>query len=267
MSTATNPGLVGISRFFEFSSKFLPGAAIVIALSVSFEWTPNFAELFQSAALVALVGTVVSIVIGQALHSVAIVVERTLPWTMTHREKFEEKLSASYAGDEAGYHDAMVERFRIAFERLYEVEFPKLLEDPGGTKVIYTTVRSEIEVDGRGRARHFQALQTFCRSMWVGAVAYLLLILLFYTFSTISPSNNPLLVTTLPWYINTLGLVAIISVVLLFYYGANNYKELYVDYLLYDFCILVRSNFDTGMRQQEVAPDEEASTSSAGDGN
>lgn len=110
---------------------------------------------------------------------------------------------------------------------------------------LYTLVSSEVSSFDAGLSSRFQAIYSFCRSMYVvfglTAVAY------WWILSPTlqdgwDPTYRPVLVSTLgrEWY--PVFVVVPVGLSLVFVVATGKYKRAYVDYLVSDFCALKRTD-------------------------
>ena len=133
------------------------------------------------------------------------------------------------------------------------------LEPVAQYRSLYTLVSSEVSSSDIGLSSRFQAIYSFCRSMYVvfglTAVAYWL-ILSPTLRSGAEPVYTPSLVSALPreWYAALVVAPSVLSLV--FFVATGKYKRAYVDYLVSDFCALKRSNLDVSRQYSSHRTDE-----------
>jgi hypothetical protein len=133
------------------------------------------------------------------------------------------------------------------------------LEPVAQYRSLYTLVSSEVSSSGIGLSSRFQAIYSFCRSMYVvfglTTVAYLL-ILSPTTQSGAKPVYSPMVVSALPreWYAALVIVPFVLS--LIFFVATGKYKRAYVDYLISDFCALKRSDLDASRQYSPHRADE-----------
>lgn len=140
-----------------------------------------------------------------------------------------------------------------------ELELPDsrkdLFDDGDENKLdlLYANVRSVVHIDGRGRSRSFQAIYSFCRSMWIVSISLFLLYALYSILSMVGVLTGSVSYTS---FIGTLGIrsaiLASTSFIIavgsfkLFRSAKNNYQEYYIQYLVSDFLILQNNKIASG---------------------
>lgn len=158
----------GLRRFdlYDFFSVFVPGTTFIIGL---FPFLPKNADITAIGAIVPAI--VAGYVVGRGFHSLAAWIDGLLG--DTHRTRFFEQLTKTEPSDFTDRaRRELLERCERQFGVVDASTDPETL-DPNDTGIqsMYTSVRSLIHIDGRGRSRTFQAVYAFHRSMWVIVVA------------------------------------------------------------------------------------------------
>lgn len=146
------------------------------------------------------------------------------------------------------------ECFRLCVKREFGED---LLKDTSGVdeleqlnlkeqyKSLYTMVSSDVSRADVGLSTRFQAIYSFCRSMYVvfGFVALGYFIVLYPVFfGTGTPLYEPVAMRGFDpsWY--PLFVVVPLIASIIFQIATGKYKRIYIDYLISDFCIVNREN-------------------------
>ena len=154
--------------------------------------------------------------------------------------------------------------YNISKDTFPELSLPSDREDlfgDGNTEtdekleMLYGNVRSVVHIDGRGRSRSFQAIYSFCRSMWIVSICLFLVYALYSMLSVLNVLGG------LASYTSFVGTLNINSIVLassatitavgsfkLFKSAKQSYQKHYVQYLFTDFLILQNENISSGQQ-------------------
>lgn len=220
---------------YYFFTRLLPGLVVLLGLGFI---TPHAFMVSLPVASVILIGIVLSFVTGQIMHSLAAALERTVPFTNPHREyayqlldTIHTDLNSNSDGDSGLRHQLL----RSALKDEYQMR----IGDDGlklDVEGLYVLLRSRVELDGRGRTLQYQALILFSRNMGLSLLFVGLFVLLS---SQLKLAYSPII----PQFSGSISL-GIVGLLWLSGIGLivrnEYYKQLYADYLILDFCNLVR---------------------------
>ncbi|WP_152422377.1 hypothetical protein [Halorubrum californiense] len=173
----------------------------------------------------------------------------------SHRRLFEDELGW-YFSDEtkrlSSFPNISYEQFSQCCEDEFGINLGKLEGVPANAVVtqkeieyrqLYSMIASLVSTAEQGRANGFQARYSFCRGMWV-VLLFMILAYLLTLFPPIVPAPldyNPIVFELLNR--DELGVViAVMSVmVVIFVDAAGDYKRNFIEYLIADFCTVVRN--------------------------
>lgn len=157
-----------------------------------------------------------------------------------HRKLFEEDMNSNN-----GLNNEMQAIFLHRMAQIYQIDGSV---SDANLHTLYTLTMSHLEYVGSGRARQFQAIFSFCRSMWVTMFIFSLLFIILSFSEVISKTFNgsgaiTLLANYSPLISDQLGGnkgliivgVSMFVMVFLFMEGERQYKSLFVDYVIADF--------------------------------
>ena len=147
------------------------------------------------------------------------------------------------------------ESFAKAFESVYKTDLRKKPEE---IMSAYPLVTSRLENSGIAQFRHFQALYSFCRSMWVVSFIFAVFYTVFLVDVAQIPDlfqHHPVVFSLMPpRFYNFVPLGAAFSA-LVFFDASGTYKRHYVEYLI--------SAYSTAVdRKDEIKPYENQEESS-----
>ncbi|MGQ3721142.1 hypothetical protein [Natrialba aegyptia] len=121
--------------------------------------------------------------------------------------------------------------------------------------LLYGNIRSVVHIDGRGRSRSFQAIYSFCRSMWIVSIG---LFLIYALYSILSILNIPSELVTYVSFIGTLNMnsavlastafIIAVGSFKIFNSAKQNYQQYYIQYLISDFLILQNDQISSGQQ-------------------
>ena len=225
-------GLVSLGNTFGvyfIFSRFIPGVYSSLIFFIYFPQDVSFQGLNTGHVLLLLI---LGFPVGQLIYSTGALVERLAESEESHRLVFEEIVTDEFEEDGES-EQSMVTVFRTRFEEAYDIDPQNL-----SSTEVYRMTRSAIELDKRGRSLHWDALQSFSRTVKHGSIM-----------SAVLTATSPILAAALtPAYlpvatgmttVQLLGLTAVFAVIALVAWKAEEfYKEGYVDYLVVDFCNL-----------------------------
>lgn len=173
----------------------------------------------------------------------------------SHRRLFENEIGWYFdlSEDKRGLGDTNIayDRFRECCEEEFEIDIARFdkstsrgIELNGYVEVrqLYPMVTAKLSREGVGRANGFQARYSFCRGMWVT----LLLLLLIYTM-VLFPLVEPMALSYEPLVLrifseSELGILmwSMFLLSLAFMDASGDYKKHYIEYLVTDFCSIVK---------------------------
>lgn len=216
---------------------------IWIAIIVSFSREPSFVAGIITGIIINVVGPI----------------ERFRAWVKQtlspHRRLFEERISL--VQNQPG-EDRLVNQFLETAESLLDMNSPG--SNGPGLKSMYVMVMSHLEYVGGGRARQFQAILSFCRSMWVTLFTFSFLYLLISVLPLtiiVADLGRVLIPTTFDYkplvqsllggkdgmlYFGVLMFIA----ALLFMEGERQYKSYFVEYIMADFLTSTNKSLNLG---------------------
>jgi hypothetical protein len=229
----------GIRRLdlYDFFSVLLPGLAMILG---SYPFLPrSFSPTALGALLPLLTG---GFVFGRAIHTGAVAIEGWIG-VSGHRDQFAEEIY-----DPTVLTAGVIDRFyKICHEEFGDIGIgssPKNFRKQNSKVVatLYTTVRSEVHIDSRGRSRSFQAIYAFYRSMWFVSLALTAVYITYgvvgligvpfpYVTKIARPNIQPAL-----FVITALGLIT--GAYSTFRRAKTIYRDLFVQYLIADFVAL-----------------------------
>lgn len=173
-----------------------------------------------------------------------------------HRELFSKSIEWNFQPPTSsgrwkeGERGELYELFVESFETVYDIDIRKL--SPSEIKKQYPLITAKLENSTQGNFRHFQAIYSFCRSMWV---VFLILFAgyfdLVYTkilFGNFIVESEPVLFTVLSSTAEALLPFVLLLTAGLFFDAAGTYKRHYVEYLIAAFAT-----------SQEISEDSDSS--------
>lgn len=220
-------------RLYYFFTRLLPG--LVVLSGVGLVFPRDLALSFPLTSLL-LVGLVSSFVLGQFVHSLAAGLERTAPFTSTHREharRIIERARNDSAANDGSDPDGRGRILRNALEADYGTLLPaaEARLDP---EAVYVLVRSRIELDGRGRTLQYQALIFFSRNvglaLWIVGTLVVTGPYLTRSYTPVMPDIPRLQLVGISLFLLIGGLELLRR--------NEHYKRRFADYLVMDFCNL-----------------------------
>lgn len=237
-------------RDYEFFGVLFPGLSAVVFL---YMLLPSNIHIGLPAGVIFVL--VFAFMFGQALHSVALIVEslpetvlRTMDISWSHRQEFREQLNNPTYLTEA----AIIELRRKAAEDVPGVEYydkfsPSLYSD-SETRAIYLFIRSELLAQNLSRYDNLKAMYGFCRNMCVLLFG---LLPLYWTYGFLdSSSGNNIGFTDLgiidrkgkyieyfPDYYEFLESAFPLAIIggTIFLFGTFIYQRFYIQYLVTDY--------------------------------
>lgn len=182
----------------------------------------------------------------------------------SHRNRFVQELDPD-CESEILDDDVCDSFYRVSRDTFPELELPKsrdnLFDESSKkcaktrTNLLYGNVRSVVHIDGRGRSRSFQAIYSFCRSMWIVSI---ILFLIYSLYSILSILGVP---KGLVSYVSHIGKLEISSIIIaavafviavgsfkLFKAAKRNYQQYYIQYMVSDFLILQNDEISSGQQ-------------------
>lgn len=248
-------------NLYNFFAIFLPGFLFIILL---IPFSPQSIDIRTPLAAIPLIA--VGFVIGQALHTISIIVQ-SLPagntTTTSHRELFVQ------AVDDQSEHspkipNPLISRFKTSVNDQHSGEDTGPLNTDNATsndeiKSVYHLARSKIHADGRGRSRVFQSIYAFSRSVQVmilvvGVIYIVYAILDFVDISQAFASQSslefsvqiytPLIASALeqPLVVIPLAILGMALGYGIFNKTTAQYKRNYVEYTLADYVVILNEN-------------------------
>jgi hypothetical protein len=263
-----------IRRFdlYDFFSVLLPGSALLLGLV---PFLPNKTDFGSLGVLLPFL--VAGFVIGRAIHSVAVGVEKrhqksdsdvgwieshiiyplavlffAYDWTedVTHRRYFIIEIKNKGDIDEKVV-KLYLRLCRDAFNELDIPKDPENITDNLGNS-IYNLTRSHIHIDARGRSRTFQAVYAFYRSMWIVSLFLSIVYILYGVIVALRLNRGIVDYTSIIGSFGVQGsLISLLSFVLAVgtYYAFSSakwdYQKYYIEYLLADFIVIQNDVWDT----------------------
>jgi hypothetical protein len=233
---------------YDFFSVFLPGVSLIIGLyPLAPEELTNSINISLGIPILFVGG----FIFGQAIHGTAVGIQSKI--SKTHYDILEKKL---IPGNEPYHPFYFLSRrplssenqnklMKQGLESVYDGDRFSTFDAEGddidlsNTKFIYKLIRSNLSVDGRGKARHLQAIYAFCRSMWLSSLYLFILYTSTFVFATQTQNidfSAPFfsLSQDIP-YVGGSILLVLLSLSGLFAYESGRYKTIYIDYLVMDF--------------------------------
>ncbi|WP_136717733.1 hypothetical protein [Halorientalis salina] len=179
----------------------------------------------------------------------------------SHRKRFINELNTNQDGEilDTEVCNSFYEVSRGTFPELNLPESRTDLDENGDTArrfdLLYGNIRSVVHIDGRGRSRSFQAIYSFCRSMWIVSICLFLIYAIYSMLSMIG------VLSELASYTSFIGTLDISSRILapaafiiavgsfkLFNTAKQNYQKYYIQYLISDFLILQSDRIASGQQ-------------------
>lgn len=227
---------------YDFFSVLLPGIAFILGM---FPFLPHKTEVFSPGLIIPLL--VGGFVVGRAIHATSLWIEQRAG-AASHRAVFGNQFQ-----NPTVVTPELVESFYTACcETFTEIDLPdsraEAVEDQLIVDTLYGLVRSYVHIDARGRSRTFQAVYDFYRSMWIISLILTGCYVFYAVGTALRLFDNQAGYLSYIGSLNiTPGLIVFASLIVMagsyltFRRVRQNYREIYIQYLLTDFVVLHNS--------------------------
>lgn len=172
-----------------------------------------------------------------------------------HRQLFANSLVWNYEFDERGPWEVeekgeVYDCFTRCFKNEFGVDLTRSTDEPMTDRIrrLYPLVTSNLSTSEASLSSRFQAIYSFCRSMWMVFLIlfsiYGTIIIPFYLSGSLLYPNSGVgrySESAYPIFLVLLALGAFVFMI-----GAGFYKRHYVDYLMADFCTVYRKSLPFG---------------------
>lgn len=229
-----------ISQFsiYNFFSVLLPG---LIFISGLYPLLPGGVAVGGLTFLLPILA--IAFAIGQLIHILSVGIERVLRLN-SHRDTFVKQLTKPSVLSQK----LVTQFYNTCHEKFDHIGLTGKVKEDSQDKVLmdtlYVCVRSQVDIDGRGRTQIFQAIYAFCRSVYITALLLSGIYIVYALLISFGPGG------VLPYETKLedleIGLGAIVPMVLLVsstsYYtfrrARTDYRKYFVQYLMVEFLSL-----------------------------